>query len=88
MQGRSGLVPADQAERLHLLEVLEPAGGRRMDHAEETAIMECVSRTDVSVSLDPGLCSSLRAVWCRPPTASLLCIDPSMYKALNLHDAV
>ncbi len=47
MQDRSGagLVPAEQAERLHLLEDLEPSAGRRMDHAEETAVIECVAWT-------------------------------------------
>ena len=33
-------MPATQAERLQLLETLEPSAGRRADHAEETAIIE------------------------------------------------
>ena len=52
MQDRSGagLVPAEQADRLHLLEVPEPSAGRRMDHAEETAVIECV-RADIADSM-------------------------------------
>ena len=32
-------MPAEQAERLELLRILEPSAGRRMDHAEETAVI-------------------------------------------------
>ncbi len=70
MQDRSGagLVPAEQADRLHLLEVLEPSACRRMDHAEETAVLEC-GCTD---TWPPNLCMNcecaLAAVPCARPT--------------------
>ena len=44
---QSGCVPAEQAERLRMLEALELSAGQRVDQTEETTIIECAQNEAV-----------------------------------------